>query len=331
MKIFCILNPLSADGASLKMRPVMEAFLKSEKVEYEFFIKDEDLEEKVHKVLIEIQKEKQDVVIAGLGGDGTHHALINGIMSFRDLHPESTIPPYAIIPLGTGNNIAKSFALILMGATITSILKSALKIAIHGVDKKVDLGRVNGRWFLDAFTVGIDAHILAGRNRDRSALRKNTLLYRLFKGYPLYLYNTVKCLYHYKKIDAEIVVDGEGWHNGFFYNLIINNTAIYAGELDLADSAPADDGYLDAVLFSGSFDYLRRYLLAHRYLPKQLRTLSTKNKRNLEHIRGKNFEIHLESPMLAQIAGEEFPHSKEFYIKTFHKIFTIKASPPKAM
>ena len=108
------------------------------------------------------------------------------------------------------------------------------------------------------------------------------------------------------------------------HNIVINNTAIYAGELDLADSAPADDGYLDAVLFSGSFDYLRRYLLAHRYLPKQLRTLSTKAKRSLEHIRGKTFEIHLKSDMLAQIAGEEFSHGKDFQIKTFPEIFTVK-------
>ena len=324
MKIFCILNPLSADGASLKMLPVMETFLQSENVEYEFFTKDEDLGEKIHKVLVKVQEEKQDVVIAGLGGDGTHHALINGIMSFRDLHPDLTIPPYAIIPLGTGNNIAKSFGLVPMGTTITSILKSALKIAIHGVDEKVDLGKVDGRWFLDAFTVGIDAHILAGRNRDRSALRKNSLSYRLFKGYPLYLYNTLKCLYHCKKVYAEIVVDGEKWHSGNFYNLVINNTAIYAGELDLADSAPADDGYLDAVLFSGSFDYLRRYLLAHRHLPKQLRTLSTKAKRTLEHIRGKTFEVHLKSPMLAQIAGEELSYGKDYHIETFPQIFTIK-------
>ena len=322
MKIFCILNPLSSDGACLAMWPVMEEFLKKEDVEYELVKAEGDLIQNIVELLE--KQDGDDWLIAGLGGDGTHHALINGIMKFRDKYPEAKIPPYAIIPFGTGNNIAKSFGLDPLFGNIKSCLETAVKTAVHGEDHQVDLGKVDGRWFLDAFTVGIDAHILAGRNRDRAALTKNSLAYRLFKGYPLYLYNTIKSLWVCKSVNAKITVDGKQWHTGKFYNLVINNTSIYAGELDLTDSAPADDGLLDAVVFSGSLDYLRRYLLGHRYLPKQVRTLSSKARQAMEHIRGKTFEIELEKPVLCQIAGEELPAGDKFKVETFPGILTIR-------
>ena len=308
------------------MWPVMEGFLKNEGVEYELVQCEGSLSQKVQEVLNKFNREENvgKFVIAGLGGDGTHHALINGIMNFRDKKPDAFIPPYAIIPFGTGNNIAKSFGLDPGFGNINRCIESAVKTAVHGENHQVDLGKVDGRWFLDAFTVGVDAHILAGRNRDRAAFSKNSLSYRLFKGYPLYLYNTIKSLWKCNSVHAEITVDGKKWYSGKFFNLVINNTAIYAGELDLTDSAPADDGLLDAVVFSGSLNYLRRYLLGHRYLPRQMRVLSSKTQRSMEHIRGKTFEIELQKPLLCQIAGEELPLGDNFKVKTFPGILTIK-------
>jgi diacylglycerol kinase (ATP) len=326
MKIICILNPLAADGACLKMWPVMESLLKNEGVEYEIIQHEGDLREKVQNVL-ETMNQKQnirEVVIAGLGGDGTHHALINGMMNFQKKNPDLSLPPYAIIPFGTGNNIAKSFGLDPGFGNIKPCLELAVKTALHGKEHQVDLGKVDGRWFLDAFTVGLDAYILAGRNLDRAAFRKNSLAYRLFKGYPLYLYNTIKSLWKCHPVHAEITVDGKKWYSGDFFNLVINNTSIYAGELDLADSAPADDGLLDAVVFSGSLNYLRRYLLGHRYLPKQVRTLSSKARQAMEHIRGGIFEIKLGKPVLCQIAGEELSPGDSFKVETFPGILMIK-------
>ena len=326
MKIYSILNPLSGDGVCLEMWPIMEDCLQQEGVDYELIREEGDLTAKIEELLGQLKtaKDKNEVVIAGLGGDGTHHALINGIMAFREKHPDFQVPAYAIIPLGTGNNIAKSFGLDPAFGNIKASIEQAVRIAVHGEDHRVDLGRIDGRWFLDAFTVGIDAHILAGRNRDRAALINNTLAYRLFKGYPLYLYNTFKSLWRCHSVRAEIKIDGEDWYRGNFYNLVINNTAIYAGELDLTDSAPADDGLLDAVVFSGSMDYLRRYLLAHRYLPRQVRTLSSGARRNMRHKRGRTFEISIGQPLLCLVDGEELPSGDNFKVETFPGILTIK-------
>ena len=308
----------------------MENFLKTENVDYELIQCEGSLSQKVQEILeqLDCKGDVDKFVISGLGGDGTHHALINGIMRFREKSPSARIPPYAIIPFGTGNNIAKSFGLNPGFGNISTSIKSAVKMALHGENHQVDLGKVNDRWFLDAFTIGIDAHILTGRNRDRTNFTKNSLTYRLLKGYPLYLCNTIKSLWKCHPVRAKISVDGKKWYSGSFFNLVINNTAIYAGELDLTDSAPADDGLLDAVIFTGAIDYLQRYLFAYRYLPKPLRTLSRKTRQNTKHIRGKKFEIKLEKPLPCQIAGEELPPDDNFKIETFSGILTIKSLSP---
>lgn len=326
MKLKCIINPQSGGGSCLKLWPIMEACLKGKNVEYELIQHEGDLSAIIQKILKNLDRENlaDQTIIAGLGGDGTHHALINGIMSFRDDNPGVLIPSYAIIPFGTGNNIAKSFGLEPVFGNLHNCIAIAVEAAIDGDDHQVDLGRVDNRWFLDAFTVGIDAHILAGRNRDRAELVKNHFAYRLFKGYPLYLFNTLKSLWICKPLQGQVKVDGENWYSGDFFNLVVNNTAIYAGELDLTDNAPADDGLLDAVIFTGSMDYLRRYLLAHRYLPKKVRSLSSKMRKTMSHIRGKTFEIKLEKPIPCQIDGEELPPGKSFRIETFAGILKIK-------
>ena len=89
-------------------------------------------------------------------------------MNFRGKNPAAAIPPYAIIPFGTGNNIAKSFGFDPGFGNLNTCIESAVDTAVNGGEHQVDLGKVNGQWFLDAFTVGIDAHILSGRNRDRA-------------------------------------------------------------------------------------------------------------------------------------------------------------------
>lgn len=326
-KIFCILNPLAADGACYREWPFVESLLKDEGVEYELVLHEGDLRKKTRDVLTDLssKNELNNAIIAGLGGDGTHHALINGIMDFRAENPSShPLPPYAIIPLGTGNNIAKSFGLDCGPGKREKSIRKAVATALHGKDHKVDLGKACSLYFLDAFTIGTDAHILAGRNRDKIALSPYRFFYRLFKGYPLYVYNTIKSLGICAPVHGKIEVDGKEWYSGKFFNLVINNSAIYAGEFDLTGMAPADDGELDAIVFTGPVDYLNKYMMGHRYLPKKLRELPQKLARNMHHTRGKTFTIELESELSSQIDGEELPNGKKFKVETLEKILTIK-------
>ncbi len=311
-KLYCILNPLSSDGKALRKWIDIEKVLGELDIDYELVRSGEDICETTLSLLKSGVDEND--CLAGLGGDGTQHAVINGIMRYREEYPEARLPYFSVIPLGTGNNIAKSFNMSPRQNLLFSELRRCLAGAVRGAEFRVDLGRIDGVYFLDAFTVGIDAHILAGRNRDRQTISRSRFMLRMLKGYPLYLFNTLKSMGTSKSVSAELRVDGKSFYSGKICNIVINNTRIYAGEFDLTDNACANDGLLDVLVFKGPRDYLRRYLLGHRYLPRKMRMLADSARHSLEHAKGRSFEIRLGEKLPAQVDGEELDARLEFRV-----------------
>lgn len=319
--VLCVLNPLSCDGDSARRRPDVERFFEELEIPREFIEERGDLSAKLVEIL-EADPTRHSVV-AGLGGDGTQHALINGLMRFKADHPDMDPPDYAIIPLGTGNDIAKSFGVSSWEGLLFSELRRAVAATAYGARLNVDLGVIDGRYFLDAFTVGVDAHILAGRNEGKSKISRTSLMGRWLKGYPLYLLCVLKSLRQCKPLHGEIHVDDVLWHQGPLYNIIINNTRIYAGEFDLTDTAFANDERLDILVFTGPNDYVRHYFLGHRQLPRRVRARSKLDQR-VKHTQGKRFRISLEKPIPAQMDGEELAPGDAFEIETVPNAVTLR-------
>ncbi|MBQ9058329.1 MAG: diacylglycerol kinase family lipid kinase [Atopobiaceae bacterium] len=95
--------------------------------------------------------------ILALGGDGIIHEIVNGIMRL----PEGRRPTLGIIPVGTGNDYART-----LGLSIQSP-KEALNQFFSGTKRKVDLGRVNERYFVESLSFGLDAAIALDTSRRR--------------------------------------------------------------------------------------------------------------------------------------------------------------------
>ncbi len=85
-----------------------------------------------------------------VGGDGTLAETAAGLAG-------STVP-LAIIPRGTGNQVAQNLG-------IPLDLEDAVHTAVHGVATTVDLGRVNGRAFALVAGAGFDAAVMAAATR----------------------------------------------------------------------------------------------------------------------------------------------------------------------
>lgn len=105
-----------------------------------------------HATELAIQAALEDFdVVAALGGDGTVHEVVNGLMRL----PPHKMPILAIVPLGSGNDFSASVG-------VEKDIELAMDRVFHGAPKAIDLGQVTdnlGRteYWDNTLGIGFDA------------------------------------------------------------------------------------------------------------------------------------------------------------------------------
>jgi YegS/Rv2252/BmrU family lipid kinase len=164
-----------------------------------------------------------DLVLA-CGGDGTVTACAQGITG--------TGVPLAIVPLGTGNLLARNIGL-------PTGLDGALAVAIGGAQQPIDAGRVNGALFVVMAGLGLDARMLSGTSEP--------LKRRL--GWFAYAISAVRHLGD-RPMRVTVSADGGRRRRMRANALIVGNVGCLRGGLPLLPDARPDDGRLDAVVLT---------------------------------------------------------------------------------
>ena len=88
-----------------------------------------------------------------VGGDGSVHEVVNGLLT------SGRRVPLGIVAAGSGNDFAWNTLCLPRDPA------QALERAFAGELVDVDAGRVNGRYFANAFSVGLDADIAVAAQR----------------------------------------------------------------------------------------------------------------------------------------------------------------------
>lgn len=132
-----------------------------------------------------------------------------------------------IIPAGTANLLANNLE-------IPIDVRGALRVALHGVRRRFDVGRMNGECFAVMAGAGFDGVLMA----DVDGPAKEHL------GRVAYVRSTVKAV-KTKKVTADIRVDGAKWFQGPASCVLIGNVGTVTGGLQVFEQARPDDGLLD--------------------------------------------------------------------------------------
>lgn len=323
--VLCIINPAAGNSLCRQRWPMIASMMDAFHLTFEpLMVEKQPLLNAVMDHLGRKGVRSYDV-ICGVGGDGTQSQIINALMRFQNRRPDCPLPPYAFIPLGTGNDIAKSFGLIDRGVFQESDLRKAVATIRYGADYLLDLGRINDLYFVDALTVGLDSHVLQEHNRHRMEMGKYPVLSRLVRGNLLYTWCLGLRFWKHASIETKVEVDGAVWYQGPIVNLIVNNTRVYGGEFVICPNAYANDGLLEVVVFAGHYDYLARYLLALRSNPREIHKMAERLAREASYIQGHDITIKLSRKEAAQYDGEVLPSCDSFEIEVVPRAIHIKA------
>ena len=167
--------------------------------------------------------------VAAVGGDGTVGLALKGTAGSG--------VPVAIIPFGTGNQLALNFE-------IPSSLEDSVRVAVDGRIEHVDLGRANGELFALIAGAGLDADVMAAATTEL----KNRL------GFGAYLYSGLKQIITPPSADFRILADDFEVKVRASMVLLANAGTLGAGplpvEVKVAPGASVQDGLIDICIYA---------------------------------------------------------------------------------
>ncbi len=159
-----------------------------------------------------------------IGGDGTLLEVANALAG--------TQVALGVLPMGTGNDFVRS-------AGITGKPEELLPRMAAGTTRAVDLGRVNGRYFMNVAGVGFDAEVA------RIVSEKP----RHGNGTVPYLGTAIRQAFRYVPPEVAVTIDdGEAAPPSRRLMVAVGNGATYAGGMKVCPGAVLDDGVLDVLL-----------------------------------------------------------------------------------
>ncbi|NJC95962.1 MAG: hypothetical protein C3F07_21265 [Anaerolineales bacterium] len=173
-----------------------------------------------------------DLVIA-MGGDGTVHEVMNGLMQV----PEERRPILGVVPVGSGNDFGHG-----IGASIKPT--EALTRAIDGEPSTVDLGlmtdeRGHKEYFDNTLGIGFGATV---------TIRSHQL--PILRGFLMYLTAVIQTIIlDHNPIRMQIELDGQKMEESIIYLVLCNGPREGGGFL-VAPDAKIDDGVLDYAMIT---------------------------------------------------------------------------------
>ncbi|MFJ5965900.1 MULTISPECIES: diacylglycerol kinase [unclassified Bacillus (in: firmicutes)] len=165
-----------------------------------------------------------DLIVAA-GGDGTINEVVNG------LAPLEKRPKLGIIPVGTTNDFARA-----LGIPREDVLKATDAI-IDGVAKPLDIGKVNGHYFIN----------IAGGGRLTELTYEVPSKLKTMLGQLAYYLKGMEMLPSIRPTEVEIEYDGKLFH-GEIMLFLVSLTNSVGGFEKLAPDSILDDGMFDLII-----------------------------------------------------------------------------------
>jgi len=268
-RALAIVNPAAGGGAGERIARRMAADFKAQGVRID--IVRTPAREEAARLAREAAADGYRFIVAA-GGDGTANEVANGLVGSEAV--------LALYPLGSGNDFARALGYPRRRRDLVRFLRTAQR-------RSIDLGELNGRVFVNAAGVGIDAHVAA----------RVTATTRIVGSTFGYLAGALVGIATYRPQAMRVLVDGE-LASGRFLAVVAANGTHFGSGMHVAPQASLDDGQLDVILAGDMGMWSSLIALAKIYRGTHI------DGKKIVLKRARVIEIELERPLPAELDGE---------------------------
>lgn len=166
--------------------------------------------------------------VVAVGGDGTVHEAINGLMGLKPELRQRVA--FGVVPAGSGNDFSRNLGVPTDAGALATVLAS-------GVASPVDVGSVNGHYFANVAGVGFDAEVAALANR----------IPKYVPGTLTYVICALAQLALYKNAAVRLYLDGKLIERRILL-VAVGNGAHYGGGMMICPGARMNDGKFRVVV-----------------------------------------------------------------------------------
>ncbi|EAR01969.1 diacylglycerol/lipid kinase family protein [Maribacter sp. HTCC2170] len=185
-----------------------------------------------------------DYLIA-VGGDGTLHEVINGVLQAN--LPANAYPVLGLLPYGSANDFART-------AGITNSIEELIRLIQSNTTQKINLGKIvlqqnhETRYFINIAGVGLGAEVAQNLAQSKSGFGPSFNYYKhIIKGFWAYTKKEVSCT-------------SSTWRwKGKLLQMAVANGRYFGNAICIAPDAKLSDGQFQVAIFGdlSIWDYLK--------------------------------------------------------------------------
>lgn len=224
--------------------------------------------------------EEVDIVII-LGGDGTVHECVNGLAHLKNK------PVVGILPSGTCNDFSRELGM-------SQNIRRAAEELLMGNTKEIDVGKVDQRYFLNFWGIGL----IANTSTNINPIEKNTL------GKISYFLSAIRTLNETDSFSFKVQYDEQVIEDEAIMILISNGGYVGTNRLPFK-GINSSDGLLDVIIVKNSnLAVFKEVLLNKKYEVPHEQT-----DRDVIYFQAKSVNVSTTQERIADTDGELYMHT----------------------